>query len=321
MSECVQTGQPLISIVVPVYCVQTYLQDCIESLLRQSYRRTELILVNDGSTDGSGAICDWYAQRHEQVCVIHQKNRGVSAARNAGTALASGDYIAFVDADDTVEEKYLENLVLSALRYRAEIAVCGCKLSGGRSVRLLTGREAVRTLLYQKSFDTAPWGKLFRRELASEVPFPEDMFFEDLAVVCRIMGKAARVVCIADNGYCYRITSNGTMHGGNIPRLLDELRAADMMARYVEQDFPELRAAAENRRFSAYCQVLLKLPRGEYAEQRADVWRTLKQLRKQVLLDTNARYKNRAAALVSYFGMDAMQLLWSFRKNRLNRMF
>lgn len=309
-----QDGKPLVSVVIPVYCAQSYLQDCMESLLRQSYDRMELILVDDGSTDGSGAICDRYAERYKNIRAVHQENRGVSAARNAGTALAQGDYIAFVDADDTVEEKYIEDLVHAVVQYGAEAAVCGCKLPGGQTEQVLTGKEAVRALLYQKCFDTAPWGKLFRREIAKKIPFPEGMFFEDLAVVCRMFGGAEQVACIAEGGYCYRATPDGTMNGGDVRRLLDELKAAEMMAQYVEQGFPDLHSAAVCRRFSACCQVLMKLPEEGYPQERAVIWERLKADRKQVLRDADARLKNRAAALISYFGEGALRFLWQFRR-------
>ncbi len=311
-----ETAKPLISVIIPIYCAKPYLRDCIESLLRQTYGHLELILIDDGSTDGSGEICDRYARKHQNILALHQKNRGVSAARNAGTALARGDYIAFVDADDGAEDTYIENLVCAALQYEAEIVVCGCRLPGRSTVQILTGKEAVRTLLYQKSFDTAPWGKLFRKEIAKETAFPEDMFFEDLAVVCKMLGRAGQVVCIEKGGYCYRATPNGTMNGKDVRRLLDELKAADMMARYVEQRFPDLRPAAESRRFSAYCQVLMKLPRKGYLQERAAIWERLRVNRKQVFKDAAARYKNRVAALVSYFGEGALRLLWRFGRRR-----
>ena len=311
-----QTDKPLVSVVVPVYNARPYLGECLEGLCRQRYANLEIILVDDGSTDGSGPVCDQHAERYPHIQAIHQRNRGVSAARNRGTALARGAYVAFVDADDTVEESYVEALVRAAMRYGAEIAVCGCRLRRGRGEALMNGPEALRALLYQKCFDTAPWGKLFRRELALAEPFPEGMFFEDLAAVCRLFGAAARVACIAENGYHYRATPDGTMRGGDVRRLLDELKAADMMADYVAAQHPQLRQAAESRRFSAYCQVLLKLPEAGYAQERQAIWTRLRSLRRQVLLDDAARGKNRAAALLSYFGEDALRRLWRCKEKQ-----
>ena len=118
------TDKPLISVVVPVYKTEAYLRQCVDSLLIQTYSHLEIILVDDGSPDGSGAVCDQYARRDARICVIHQKNGGVSAARNAGVQVATGQYIAFVDSDDWVEPDYVKNTIPSS---RAVCSRCGCR--------------------------------------------------------------------------------------------------------------------------------------------------------------------------------------------------
>ena len=121
MKEC---SKPLVSIIVPVYQVKNYVGECVESLLRQTYTNLEILLVDDGSTDGSGAICDEYARGDNRIRVIHQENQGLSAARNAGLDQAAGEYVAFVDSDDAVWPDYIETLYDLADRYQADIAVC-----------------------------------------------------------------------------------------------------------------------------------------------------------------------------------------------------
>ena len=121
MKEC---SKPLVSIIVPVYQVKDYIDECVESLLRQNYTNLEILLVDDGSTDGSGAICDEYARRDNRIRVIHQENQGLSAARNAGLDQAVGEYVAFVDSDDAVMQDYIETLYDLADRYQADIAAC-----------------------------------------------------------------------------------------------------------------------------------------------------------------------------------------------------
>ena len=300
-----ETGKPLVSVVVPVYNAEKYLCDCANSLAAQNYSPLEIILVDDGSTDGSGDVCDSYALRNECLRVIHQKNLGVSAARNAGVRAATGDYIAFVDADDSVDREYIGTLVALCEGGQAELAVCGCNVG-----RECTGAESLRVMLYQKEFDTAPWGKLFHAELARSVPFPEGMFFEDLAVVCRMVGAAKRAVLTEYDGYHYRATPEGTMNGGNINRLLDEIRAADMMVDYVTSTFPDLAPAAQCRRFSACCQVLLKLPEKAYQAERKKLWEIIRKSRGEVLRNRDARCKNRAAAALTYCGEGVMRRLW-----------
>ncbi|MBD5513728.1 MAG: glycosyltransferase [Lachnospiraceae bacterium] len=121
MVEC---KQPLISIIVPVYQVKDYVGECVESLLRQTYTNLEILLVDDGSTDGSGAICDEYASKDNRIRVIHQDNQGLSAARNTGLDWAAGEYVAFVDSDDAVLPDFIETLYDLADRYHADIAAC-----------------------------------------------------------------------------------------------------------------------------------------------------------------------------------------------------
>ena len=301
------SGNTLISIVVPVYGTEAYLSQCVESLLAQTHSYLELILIDDGSLDHSGALCDRYGEQDRRVRVIHQDNQGVSAARNAGIKAAHGQYIAFVDSDDWVEPDYLAALLQAAEETEADAAV---EVSGVQTC-VWTGPEALRQLCYQKQFDTAPWGKLFRAELARKTPFPEGMFFEDLAVVCRMIGEAKRVAGLAGTRYHYRQNPKGTMNGGDVRRLLDELRAADMMYDYAKSVLGSDVRAAESRKFSAYCQVLMKLPRDGYDDVRTRAWDYLRRVRGTVLRDRNARTKNRMAALLTWFGEPIMRLLWS----------
>lgn len=301
------SGDTLISIVVPVYGTEVYLPQCVESLLAQTHSHLELILIDDGSPDHCGALCDHYGKQDRRILVIHQENQGVSAARNAGVKAAHGQYIAFVDSDDWVEPDYLAALLQAAEQSEADAVV---EVSGAWT-DVWTGPEALRQLCYQKQFDTAPWGKLFRTELVQKTPFPEGMFFEDLAVVCRMIGGAGRVAGLAGMRYHYRKNPKGTMNGGDVRRLLDELRAADMMYDYVKSVLGNDAGAAKSRKFSACCQVLMKLPRNGYDDVCAQVWDYLRRVRGTILRDRNARMKNRMAALLTWLGEPILRLLWS----------
>lgn len=119
-----ERSKPLVSIIVPVYQVKDYIGECVESLIRQTYTNLEILLVDDGSMDGSGAICDEYASKDNRIRVIHQENQGLSAARNAGLDRAAGEYVAFVDSDDAVLPDFIEVLYELAERYQADIAAC-----------------------------------------------------------------------------------------------------------------------------------------------------------------------------------------------------
>lgn len=302
---------PLISVIIPVYGAEAYLHQCLDSVLAQDYKPMEIILIDDGSRDRSGQICDAYARRDRRIRILHQENQGVSAARNHGVAVAKGDYIAFVDADDWLEPNYLSTLADLLWRDGSQLAFL-TELPGYDGQ--LCGTEALRALLYQKMLDTAPWAKLISADLVHRNPFPEGMFFEDLAVVCRLFGEAERVSFRTGSLYHYRQTPDGTMNGGDVSRLLDELTAADMMYEFVCRKVPEAAQAADCRRFSAYCQVLMKLPPQGYEDQRKKIWACMKDSRSAVLHNRQARVKNKIAAAASYFGERAMRLLWGVQR-------
>lgn len=182
---------PYLSIVVPVYNKAPFLKDCILSILEQTFVDFEVLLINDGSTDESGRICDEYAQKDLRIRVYHQKNQGVSAARNSGIALATGSFIGFVDADDTIDAKMYEVLVTNALQYKADISVCGTRvIMAGKvkknedsgKVQCFTKDEAIAAVLESDPH----WGfgvvnKIFRAAIAKNISFEgvvnEDVFF------------------------------------------------------------------------------------------------------------------------------------------------
>lgn len=120
--------QPLVSIIIPVFNIDKYLRECLNSVLRQTYRQLQVIIIDDGSTDNSGLISDDYSKRDSRVTVIHQKNRGVSAARNAGLDIATGEFLAFIDGDDWVDDTWIETQLETIKKWNADIAVCGCEL-------------------------------------------------------------------------------------------------------------------------------------------------------------------------------------------------
>ena len=203
-----------VSVIVPVYKCEAFLPDCIDSILRQTHQNLEVILVDDGSPDGSGTICDTYAQKDARVRVIHQANRGVSAARNAGVDAASGDAIAFVDSDDTVEPDLYEVLVKLAAEHDADIAHCGYRkvhFDGSTKDVLGTGIlliqdawEASESLLTGKHFTGSPCTKLYRSQLFEGIRFdPELKINEDVWLNVQIFRNARKLVFWDVPKYCY----------------------------------------------------------------------------------------------------------------------
>ncbi len=215
---------PVVSIIVPVYNVKSYVGECVESLCRQTYTNLEILLVDDGSTDGSGEVCDEYAGRDERIRVIHQANRGLSGARNMGLDDARGEYIAFVDSDDLVSTNYVETLYELLMKYEADIAACA--YVKGTTEQLTDIREKVLSLdnvkeicmpsvklLKQwhgkyKQQETVAWNKLYCRDVwngRKKIRFPEGRNHEDVLISHLVVQSVKTIVLTTEILYFYRI--------------------------------------------------------------------------------------------------------------------
>lgn len=195
----------MISIIVPVYKVAPYLRQCVESIINQTYRDLEILLIDDGSPDECGEICEEYKNRDNRIRVFHTENRGLSAARNLGLQNAAGDCIGFVDPDDWIEPD-MYAVLLRGLE-EADISVCGYE-SGAQRVQLTkamyTGADSLKALIDEK-FNNNVWNKLYRRKLFDDVLFPEGKNYEDVAVMHRIVGNAKAAVVETTVLYHYRV--------------------------------------------------------------------------------------------------------------------
>lgn len=213
----------LISIIVPVYNVEQYLDRCMESILQQTYHRLEIILVDDGSTDSSPAKCDAYAQRDSRIKVIHKPNGGLSDARNAGLELASGDYIGYVDSDDWIEPDMYARMIQACTGHDAQIAVCRyfSEYKDGHSTTKESGRvvplsrEALLTIYISGSDEyviyNSVWSKLFKRELVREMIFPKGRNSEDIMYTTRAFCRAKRAVYLDQCLYHYVLDREGSI--------------------------------------------------------------------------------------------------------------
>ena len=218
--------KPRISIIVPVYNAAPYLSVCIESILNQTYKDLELILINDGSKDNSGEICDDYALRDNRIKVVHKKNGGVSSARNAGLELATGEYVGWVDADDYIEPDMFEYLYKLAINYKADIAECGYASVDGDKVTVANfgkgleygdGKFITHKYLEADIF----YGivtKLYKRSLFERVRFPEGRIWEDIWLVTYFCFEPVRYVRNPEVKYYYRQTEGSIIRSDATPR-------------------------------------------------------------------------------------------------------
>lgn len=234
---------PLISIIVPVYNVEPYIETCLNSILTQSLGDFEVIVVNDGSSDNSLALCEHIASENPQVKIISQPNQGVSEARNTGISAASGRYIAFVDSDDWVEPEYLELLYRIAQEHDADISISGRTLEEYRrpdismdsSIVVYEGTEALTALYVNKDIRDHLWGKLIKRELFDGIRFPTGKTFEDIFVMYRLFARAKCVVKVDTPTYHYisRPNSITSFSHSAIRRFYDWLESLETQAEFI----------------------------------------------------------------------------------------
>ena len=220
--------QPLVSIIVPAYNAAAYLEECIQSLQKQTYKNIEIIIVNDGSTDGTKEICDSFS--YSNVQVIHKKNGGVSSARNAGIRKAAGEYIAFVDSDDYVVPEYIKTLLELIEEYDGDIAVCGFVRTGKRQIEkpqiekpqakkentawVLSGKEALNQLYSpQRLYYIVCWNKLYKAGIFADIAFPEGILHEDEAVIYKLYHAARKIVFTKMPLYYYYMSDSSIMRG------------------------------------------------------------------------------------------------------------
>lgn len=203
-----------ISVVVPIYNVEAYLSRCVDSILNQTYSNLEVILVDDGATDGSGAICDSYAARDSRVQVIHKENGGLSSARNAGIDVATGDFLTFVDSDDWIALESYEHMLALALKYDVPLVCAGrydvSSETGKKTVGLcptmeevVTGQELARRIFRWENVDSSACDKLYRRELFREIRFPLGKTMEDVPTTYRVVLNAGRAAMCPEPIYHY----------------------------------------------------------------------------------------------------------------------
>ena len=251
--------QPTISVIVPIYNVKAYLPTCLDSILAQPYENLQIILVDDGSTDGCAAICDAYGAKDSRICVIHQSNGGVAAARNAGLAAATGNWIGWVDADDWIEPDMFSYLLHNTLAQQADICICGrfeelrrrTDRFGWPEEALLDQTVAMQALLEDRHLDNALYDKLWKKDLFQDISFPVGQTYEDLAVVYRLFGKAERVLCLPQPKYHYRRRRDSITGDASLPNRMAHYLAARQRDDAMAEEWPNLRGLSEQRCITA----------------------------------------------------------------------
>lgn len=254
MSDAASFDKACISVIVPVYRVEPYLDRCVQSIVEQTYSDMEIILVDDGSPDICPAMCDTWAEKDSRIRVIHKENGGLSDARNAGMALATGEYISFIDSDDWIAPEMLQRLLEALERDDSDIAACAVQMvweDDGHSEFLTVRRncvldreEAQLALLRESLLKHPVWYKLYRRKTVQDIPFEVGKYHEDVYWGYQAVGNARRVSLIDYIGYFYFQRSGSIMGTGYSLQRLDAIEAWERRYRYLKERFPELEQEA-----------------------------------------------------------------------------
>lgn len=234
-----------ISVIVPIYNVEPYIQNSINSIRKQSYHNLEIILIDDGSTDRSGIMADEYAKEDERIQVIHKKNGGLSDARNRGIEQATGDYICFVDSDDTIHHDYIDTMVKLVKEYQCDIVQCAFMRTGettvestpvtDATVQIYSNLEMLDNIYSAISVETiVAWNKLYKRELFDTIRFPLNMLHEDEATTYQVIFKAEKIVRTSAVLYFYYQNNTGIMNSAYNIRHLDILKALEIRRHFFK---------------------------------------------------------------------------------------
>lgn len=237
-----------ISVIVPIYNVEQYLRRCIDSIINQTYKNLEIILVDDGSPDNCGQICDDYAKKETRIKVIHKKNGGLSDARNAGLEVCTGDFISFVDSDDWIELNTYEIMMKSMNEYNADMVVSNInyvykdkvesKYSEGK-IRCFNKEEAMKELIKDGLVQAVVWNKLYKSNLIDNLRFKVRKLNEDEFFTYKICAKAERIVYIPEALYQYRQREDSIMGAYSLKRL-DSVDAIYERLQFIKNKFPSL---------------------------------------------------------------------------------
>jgi glycosyltransferase involved in cell wall biosynthesis len=218
--DILDNNLPLISVIVPVYNVEPYLAHCLDSIIAQTYRNLEIIIIDDGSPDRCPIIAEEYAKKDRRICLVHQENAGLSESRNVGMRLSHGSFLSFIDSDDFIDRDYYETLYRILYSNNADISICNKRIIDFTVVRmfpppdipegvtLFSGSEALTELVNDKWLNNFVWDKLFKRELFDGIEFPKDRTFEDIAIMHKIFYRAKTVVITNEIKYNYTYRKN-----------------------------------------------------------------------------------------------------------------
>ncbi len=318
--------EPLISVILPIYNVKSYLPKCMNSIFSQTYKNLEIIMVDDGSTDGCDKLCEEYIEKDNRVRVFHKKNGGLSDARNYGIERANGEYITCIDSDDYVDNDYVEYLYGLILNYKTKMSICQHRVvfdngkideKGSHGDESLTNKCCIERMLYHDVIDTSAWAKLYHKSLFETVRYPVGKLFEDIATTYRLMLQCETIAVGYESKYYYIMRSNSIVNGKFNPKKLDLLDMTDAMGIDVIKEYPDLERAVLRRRVYARFSTLNQLiDVNNVLKERQDIIRFIKNNDIKVIKDNKTPKRDCVAIILLRLGYPVYSTVWKLKKGR-----
>ena len=306
---------PEISVIIPVYNTEQFLGDCLNSVLAQTFSDFEVIVVDDGSTDKSGAVIEEFAKKDSRIVTLRQENKGLSEARNAGLNIVRGNWITFVDSDDRLAADFLQKLLDAAKQHNTTI-VCSDKQlfwkdseiniekATATQAIVLSPEKALERALYQKEApDYSAWGKLYDAKIWEDRRFTPGIYFEDMDCIPQTLLEAEQIAFVPEPLYLNRRHGTSILATTYNRKKAELLDIAEKICTLVENNATKLKRAAHSNLFSASCSILMRTPdTDEFKDYRARAWKHIKDYRLETLFNASSRSRNKIAALISFGG-------------------
>lgn len=236
----------MVSIIIPVYNVEKYLVECIESVINQSFSDLEIILVDDGSTDESGNICDKYALKDKRIKVIHKENGGLSSARNVGIEMATGELYTFIDSDDYIAKDMVEQLVYTLKTTDSDISVCALAKEENEldenintCIEVFPKSETIKYILKEKKILTSACSKLYKKELFNKIRYPNGLIYEDLGTTYKLVELSKKIAFTNTKKYYYRTNSDSITKTKFSNKQLDYFVIAQELHEFIKERYPQ----------------------------------------------------------------------------------
>lgn len=317
----------LVSIIVPIYNVENFLECCLTSVQNQSYSYLDIVLVDDGSTDHSGKIIDSWAESDPRIRTFHKKNGGLSDARNFGLSFAKGDFVLFLDSDDYISKDCIEHLLSVQHKENTDIVIGSFREVDENSREDFTffnkgllinynSEKAIEESLYRRKFGCSACGNLYRRSVLTE-KFPVNRLYEDLAVTHVFLSNAKKITFTDKVVYYYRQRSGSIIHCFNIKRI-DYLKSAHDLELFCRKNYPNLSRLCKCRVFSAAINFILhidKTNKQNHEDLFMIAWSEVKRTRLDVLLTKQTKNIEKIAGVLSYFGPNMLRFFWLLIKH------